>query len=109
MPRFALIEPSIGSSDDRDCALRAEARWPSSSETSVKSRPAVEPRDDRAFGRSSIAVVSSPPSPAPTTSSRSSRVGSSASTAARPRRAARQSSSQSVTAGWKSRPEGSLG
>src|SRR6266700_2032021 len=71
MPRFALREPSIGSITIHIAPL-----------------PSLAAR--------SISVVSSPPSPEPTTGSRSARAGSSARTPRTSSAAARQTTSQSV-------------
>src|SRR6266487_125168 len=94
IPRFALTEPSIGSTTT---CVEPLPRRPASSDTTVSSSP----RDSRrrriaCSAAASIAVVSSPPSPSPTTGSRSARVGSSSSTPRRSPTSARQVSSQSV-------------
>ena len=104
-PRFALIEPSIGS---RTTQVSPPGRTPSSSETSVKSPPSASNRATTARSTAaSIAVVSSPPIPAPTTGSRSERAGSSASTPRTSSTAARQIASQSVK-GQEEQPGGEL-
>src|SRR6266566_3806968 len=93
MPRFAFSEPSIGSITT--CVAQSP-RTPTSSETIVKSpSPSNRARITRSAA-ASIAVVSSPPTPSPTTGSRSDRRGSSASTPRTSSTAARQSASQSV-------------
>ena len=108
MPRFALIEPSIGSTTTM---VEPVPMRPTSSETMVTSRS----RNRATIASSaawSIAVVSSPPSPAPTTGSRSARVGSSSSTPRTSSTAPRQTASQSVRgrhSGMNSRPEVSFG
>ena len=52
MPRFALTEPSIGSTTTRTAPPAPNDRTPSSSETSMKSgSERLEPRDDGVLGR----------------------------------------------------------
>src|SRR5437762_1854601 len=81
IPRLAFREPSIGSTTTCAAPPDPKARSPSSSEISVKSPPVASSRRTIAFSAAaSIATVSSPPLPAPTTGSRSTRVGSSTST-----------------------------
>src|SRR5437763_1977768 len=93
MPRFAFSDPSIGSTTSSGSA--PPPTRPTSSET-------IAPADSRMRSRMtssaawSTAVVSSPPSPCPTTGSRSARVGIRASTASTSPTAALQSSSHSV-------------
>src|SRR5437764_7619915 len=91
MPRFALSDPSIGSMT-RSGSASAPSR-PTSSETiaPAASRTRARIAPSAAW---SVAVVSSPPRPAPPTGSRSARVGSRSSTASTSATAARQSSSQ---------------
>src|SRR6266567_1433814 len=90
IPRLAFSDPSIGSTTTCVAPPEPNVRSPSSSEISVKSAPVVSSRRTIASSAAaSIATVSSPPSPAPTTGSRSTRVGTSSS-------AARHVASQSV-------------
>src|SRR5438046_3335375 len=97
IPRLAFREPSIGSTTTCAAPPDPKARSPSSSEISVKSPPVASSRRTIAFSAAaSIATVSSPPLPAPTTGSRSTRVGSSTSTPRTSSTAARQVASQSV-------------
>src|SRR3989440_4601290 len=97
MPRLAFKEPSIGSTTTCLGPPEPNARSPGSPEISVKSAPVVSSRRTIAAPEAaSIATVSSPPWPAPTTGSRSTRVGSSASTPRTSSTAARQIVSQSV-------------
>src|SRR5438093_8724231 len=97
MPRFAFKEPSIGSTTTCVRPPAPNERSPSSSEIRVKSAPVVSSRRTIASSAAaSIATVSSPPCPAPTTGSRSTRVGSSASTPRTSSTAARHVASQSV-------------
>ena len=95
IPRLAFSEPSIGSTT---ILVGPLPKMPISSETIVV--PSIDARRSRiAFSAAaSTAVVSSPPSPSPTTGSRSSRVGSSTSTPRTSSTASRQTASQSVTA-----------
>ena len=120
-PRFAFSEPSIGSTTTtparvarRRSAARPAPRTPAG--TRCRGRPAASSRRTTAASASwSITVVSSPPSPRPTTGSRSSRVGSRAQHR-RPRRRRRagrtrasrpsQSSDQRVRAGSPTRAWG---
>src|SRR5579871_93631 len=92
MPRFALSEPSIGSTTTR---VEPLPRRPTSSETIATSRSRKRARIASSAALST-AVVSSPPRPSPTTGSRSTRVGSSTSTPRTSATAPRQRSSQSV-------------
>src|SRR4051794_31151559 len=92
MPRFALSEPSIGSTTKRG---RPTPMRPTSSETTAPAASRTRARMTSSAAWS-IAVVSSPPSPAPTTGSRSARVGIRSRTAPTSATAARQSSGQSV-------------
>src|SRR5438105_1591171 len=95
MPRFALSEPSIGSITKRASPPEPRRTSPRSSDTSTPSRLAASNlRMIPDSAAASIAVVSSPPSPVPTTGSRSARVGSSASANRTSSTAARQRSSQ---------------
>src|SRR5438094_527040 len=97
MPRLAFSEPSIGSTTTCVAPPAPNARSPSSSEISMKSPPMSSSRRTiAASDAASMATVSSPPWPAPTTGSRSTRVGSSASTPRTSSTAARQVASQSV-------------
>src|SRR3954468_14626368 len=97
MPRLAFKEPSIGSTTTCVGPPEPNARSPSSSEINVKSAPVVSSRRTIASSEAaSIATVSSPPWPAPTTGSRSTRVGRSASTPRTSSTAARQIAGQSV-------------
>ena len=74
-----------------------KTRSPSSSEISVKLAPVASSRRTIASSEAaSIATVSSPPSPAPTTGSRSTRVGRSTRTPRTSSTAARQVVSQSI-------------
>src|SRR6185503_13759519 len=109
IPRLALREPSIGSTTTCVAPPAPNARSPSSSEISVKSPPISSSRRTIASSAAaSIATVSSPPLPAPTTGSRSTRVGSSASTPRTSSTAARQVVSQLVK--WlKQKARGELG
>src|SRR6476646_10681902 len=88
MPRFAFIEPSIGSIT----TVYGPSPWMPTSSLTMR-----EPSKWRRIARSaaaSIAVVSSPPRPAPTTGSRWARPGSSTRTPATSSRAARHTRSQ---------------
>src|SRR5438046_3288720 len=97
IPRLAFREPSIGSTTTCAAPPDPKARSPSSSEISVKSPPVASSRRTIAFSAAaSIATVSSPPLPAPTTGSRSARVGSSTSTPRTSSTASRQTVSQSL-------------
>src|SRR6266496_137093 len=97
IPRLAFSEPSIGSTTTCVGPPAPKARSPSSSEISVKSARVVSSRRTIASSAAaSIATVSSPPFPAPTTGSRSTRVGSSSSTPRTSSTAAWQVASQSV-------------
>src|SRR6266516_2895743 len=97
IPRLAFSDPSIGSTTTCVGPPEPNVRSPSSSEISVKSAPVVSSRlTIVSSAAASIATVSSPPLPAPTTGSRSTRVGSSASTPRTSSNAARQVASQSV-------------
>src|SRR6266496_2397254 len=97
IPRLAFSDPSIGSTTTCVGPPEPNVRSPSSSEISVKSAPVVSSRlTIVSSAAASIATVSSPPLPAPTTGSRSTRVGSSASTPRTSSTAARQVASQSV-------------
>src|SRR5919198_58499 len=93
MPRFALREPSIGS---MTTCVRPSPSLPTSSEMKVTSSTSPKRASTARSAAWSIAVVSSPPIPAPTTGSRSERRGSSASTPRTSSTASRQSASQSV-------------
>src|SRR5439155_1219187 len=93
IPRLALSEPSIGSTTTRRPPSPRSA--PTSSETRVAPSIARSRWRITRSAAASIAIVSSPPSPAPTTGSRSARVGSSCRTACTSPTAARQTSSQS--------------
>src|SRR6266511_1351680 len=93
IPRFALSEPSIGSITT--CTAPSPS-LPISSETNVTSSTPSKRASTARSAAWSIAVVSSPPMPAPTTGSRSARVGSSASTCRTSSTAPRQSASQSI-------------
>ena len=93
MPRLALSDPSIGSTTTSGSS--EPPKRPTSSETTAPAACWIRARIASSAAWS-IAVVSSPPSPAPTTGSRSARVGSRSSTASTSATAARQSSSQSV-------------
>src|SRR6185295_11546029 len=94
IPRFALSEPSIGSTTIRHGP--SPSRMPTSSETIVA--PSTSRRRSRITrsAAASTAVVSSPPWPSPTTGSRSTRVGRSARTPCTSSTAPRQSASQSL-------------
>src|SRR6185437_7200671 len=109
IPRLAFSDPSIGSTTTCVGPPEPNVRSPSSSEISVKSAPVVSSRRTIASSAAaSIATVSSPPLPAPTTGSRSTRVGSSASTPRTSSTAAREVASQSVK--WlKQKARGQLG
>src|SRR5512132_3262882 len=109
IPRFAFSEPSIGSTTTCVGPPEPNVRSPNSSEISVKSAPVVSSRRTIASSAAaSIATVSSPPLPAPTTGSRSTRDGISASTPLTSSTAARQVASQSVK--WlKQKARGELG
>src|SRR6266480_4468117 len=97
IPRLAFSDPSIGSTTTCVGPPEPNVRLPSSSEISMKSAPVVSSRRTIASSAAaSIATVSSPPSPAPTTGSRSTRVGKSASTPRTSSTAARHVASQSV-------------
>src|SRR5262249_51813589 len=90
---FAFREPSIGSITTTVEPLPSR---PTSSDTSVTSSTFLKRATIASSAALSIAVVSSPPSPCPTTGSRSTRVGSSTSTRRTSSTHARESSSQSV-------------
>src|SRR2546421_100169 len=92
IPRFALSDPSIGSTTT---SVVLPSTVPISSETIETPSGRRRSRTTRSAS-ASIAVVSSPPSPRRRTGSRSRRVGISASTLRTSAAAARQSSSQSV-------------
>src|SRR6266545_152902 len=92
IPRFALSEPSMGSTTTRQ---RPSPTSPTSSDTIVASSPSKRARITRSAA-ASIAVVSSPPSPCASTGSRSARDGSSASTPRTSSAAPRHRASQSV-------------
>src|SRR5215208_6564425 len=97
MPRLAFSEPSIGSTTSHGGPPPRTSFPPSSSETSVNAAPVASRRATTTrSAASSIAVVWSPPTPAPTTGSRSARPGSSPSTPRTSSTAARQAASQSV-------------
>src|SRR5215208_6252768 len=97
MPRLAFSEPSIGSTTSHGGPPPRTCFSPSSSETSVNAAPEASSRATTArSAASSIAVVSSPPTPSPTTGSRSARPGRSPSTARTSSTAPRQAPSQSV-------------
>src|SRR6266508_4259432 len=91
--RFAFSEPSIGSITTY---TEPSPTVPISSDTNVTSSTSSKRASTTRSAAWSIAVVSSPPMPAPTTGSRSARVGSSASTRRTSTTASRQSASQSV-------------
>src|SRR5919204_2283692 len=94
IPRFALREPSIGSTTIRS----RPSPWssPTSSETIVAPSIASSRSRITRSAAASMAVVSSPPTPAPTTSSRSSLVGRSRRTTRTSSTAWRQTVSHSV-------------
>src|SRR5215211_2519147 len=95
-PRFAFSEPSIGSRTTQSSGFSPTTSRPSSSEISTKLSPLDRRRSTMTrSAAASIAVVSSPPIPAPTTGSRSARMGRSASTPRRSATASRHSASQS--------------
>src|SRR4051812_34224359 len=93
MPRFAFSEPSIGSTTT---SVAPSPIRPTSSETIVTPPAACSRATIASSAALSIAVVSSPPRPCPTTGSRSARVGSSTSTARTSATHVRHTSSQSV-------------
>src|SRR5262245_11138293 len=109
MPRLAFSEPSIGSTTTCVGPPAPNSRSPSSSEMSVKSPPTLSSRRTIASSAAaSIATVSSPPLPAPTTGSRSTRLGSSTSTACTSSTAARQVAAQSVVKRLEQQARGQL-
>src|SRR5712691_44738 len=93
MPRFAFSEPSIGSITTN---VAPSLITPASSETIVRPSTFSNRARITRSAAASIAVVSSPPFPDPTTGSRSERRGNSASTPRTSSTAARQRGSQSV-------------
>src|SRR5215210_7359507 len=97
IPRLAFSDPSMGSTTIRKGP--SLSRMPASSETIAAPSTARRRWRITRSAAASIAVVSSPPSPSPTTGSRSTRVGSSTSTPRTSSTASRQSPSQSVTEG----------
>src|SRR5256886_8512958 len=97
IPRLAFSDPSIGSTTTCVAPPEPNVRSPNSSEISVKSARGVSSRRTIASSAAaSIATVSSPPSPAPTTGSRAPGVGGSPSPPRTPSPAARHVASQSV-------------
>src|SRR5438132_4421346 len=93
MPRFAFSEPSIGSMTTN---VSPAPITPTSSETIVRPSSPSKRARIACSAAASIAVVSSPPIPEPTTGSRSERSGKSVSTPRTSSTAARQRASQSV-------------
>src|SRR5256886_15660030 len=97
IPRLASSDPSIGSTTTCVAPPEPNVRSPSSSEMGVTWGPGAWSRRTIASSAAgSIATVSSPPWPAPTTGSRSTRVGRSSSTPRTSSTAARHVASQSV-------------
>src|SRR5579885_2903525 len=92
MPRFALRDPSIGSTTT---SVSSPSMRPTSSDT-IETPSGRIRASTTSSTAASIAVVSSPPSPCRRTGSRSMRVGISASTRSTSATALRQTSSQSV-------------